>query len=196
MRKDKRWVRNPVLTGFALLGAIGSMQWAWRVSQEDAEVRPRAEQLKSPIADERVAALSEIALLVGVEPGHHAAAFPLVLEAATDHDSSVRAQALVSLGDLAGSIQNDAARSDDRRVARNTILNHFRDFDPKVREAAVASVVRIGPIPDEALFVLTRFAADPRHASMRQVAVERNPNGGGAVIRRGGTAEPDGTSAT
>ena len=164
---------KPVSTAVALSCAVASVLWAWHVCSEDAEVRPRAQQLKSPVAADRIAAINELTLLVSVEREHFPIAFPLILGATEDHSPEVRAQALVSLSDLGHLNPFSAQQSDNWRVARMTILEHFHDPDPTVREAAVASVARLGPVPEEALVTLTKLSTDIKHPSIRSVAVER-----------------------
>jgi HEAT repeat protein len=173
MRKDHRWFRNPVLTGIALLGAIASMLWAWQVTTMDMEVSQRAERLRSRSGDVQMGALAELSLLVSVQPEHTAAAFPLVLEATNDHNPLVRAQALLTLGDVARPLTTGGLDSVARQVARTTILNHLSDPSPEVRRSAAGSLARLGPVPAEALGLLARLATDRTDVELRSVAIER-----------------------
>ena len=173
MRKDHRWFRNPILTAVALLGAVGTTYWAWRVSMIDREVAERAARLESASSNERIGALVELALLASVQHEHTPAAFPLVLQETNDPDPEVRAQALISLSDLAASLTHSGYDALARQVARTTLLDHMRDPHPAARHAAASSLARLGPVPAEAMQALVTFASDRSDPSLRSTAVER-----------------------
>jgi HEAT repeat protein len=173
MRRDHRWFRNPLLTGIALLGAVASTLWAWRVSMVDMEVDQRVERLHSPSGDERIAALVELTLLVSVQSNHTVAAFQPVIEATKDHNPQVRAQALITLSDICGPLISGGLEAVARQLAKTTILEHMRDPSPVVRQAAAASLARLGPVPPEALQTLALLANDRSDSVMRSIAVER-----------------------
>lgn len=173
MRTRSHWFR-PSFRGFVALAlSLASITWAARVLTEDLDVSLRAERLQSRDRDERFSALLDLSMLVGSDPKHARAAWPIVLRATDDRDPIVRAQALITLSDLAGSYSVLGLTTTDYATARRITLFRLDDTSPEVRAAAVGSLGRLGPIESNALPALSRLSRKPEVMLTRASALEQ-----------------------
>jgi HEAT repeat protein len=173
MRMRRRWIQTRPMTLVALGAAFASVFWAVQVAFDDFAVTQRAERLRSADSDERIGALLELTLLVSVSPEHAPAALPHVLHALRDPHPIVRAQALTTLSDVAGSAGLRHRRSAMLTTARHMALTHLDDPSIEVCCAAAGALGRLGPTPIEARPHLVRLAMAPNPMLMRTAAISQ-----------------------
>jgi HEAT repeat protein len=139
MRARSRWLRGPLATSVAFAAALGSGAWAWRAALEDYPVLERAGRVRTGDRDERIGALLELTLLVLSDRSHAHAAIPVAVAATRDRDPLVRAQALISLGDMTPGSDRELVA-----MARRILSDRLTDPSPQVRHAAAGALGRLG----------------------------------------------------